>query len=120
MNGAGHVVRFSRAVELRNDDRRAGRKSDKEADQQVDERAGRSSDRRKSFLADELADNDGVRRVIKLLKERAQHNREKEQQQLFPNHAVGNSVWRKMSVFTHMFLIHTSSLRTGGPLNLLT
>ena len=120
VNGAGHIVRFSRTVELRNDDRRAGRKSDKEADQQVDERAGRSADRCQGFLADELADNDGVRRVIKLLKERAQHNREKEQQQLFPNHTVGNSVRRKMSVFTHMFLIHTSSLRTGGSLNLLT
>ena len=101
---AGHVVRPARAEKLRNNDRRAGRQADEKADQQIDQRARRAADRRQRLFADKLADDNGVRRVIELLEKRAQHNREKEQQELFPDNALSHGVLQVL-----LFLGHTHS-----------
>ena len=101
---AGHVVRPARTEKLRNNDRRAGRQADEKADQQIDQRARRAADRRQRLLADKLADDNGVRRVIELLEKCAQHNREKEQQELFPDNAFSHGVLQVL-----LFLGHTHS-----------
>ena len=86
-----------------NDDRRAGRQADEETDQQVNQCARRAANRRKRLFADEFADNNGIRRIIELLEKCAEHNGKKEQQQLFPDHALRDGVLHNSLFSCHMF-----------------
>lgn len=63
-----------------------------QVDEEVDERARSAAHGGQRLRANELPHDDGVRRVVKLLKKRTEQNREKEIQQLLPDHALGDLV----------------------------
>ena len=81
-----------RTVRLRDDHCRAGGKPHEQVDEEVDERARSAAHGGQRLRANELPHDDGVRRVVKLLKKRTEQNREKEIQQLLPDHALGDLV----------------------------
>ena len=90
---------------LGDDHRCTGRKSDKKTDNQVDDLAGGAAHRRQCFGTDKSSHDNRICRVVDLLKKGAQHNRKKENQQLFPNHAADDLV-----LFTlHIFHLDSSS-----------
>ena len=91
-----------RAAVLRKNDRRARGHAHKKAEQQVHKRTGRTHSRQR-HRARVTPDNDRVHGIIHLLEKRTQQNREKENQQLFPDDALSNSV--RLSVF----LIHAAA-----------
>ena len=76
------------AESARYDDTGTGSQSDEKRDQQIDDRSGGSSHRAERLLADEIADNHGIHGVVQLLKDGSRHDRQKEHQKLFPDHAM--------------------------------
>ncbi len=63
------------SVKLSDNDRRAGRKAGKEADNQIDDLCGRASHACQRLFADEMSDDDCVYRIIELLKKCSENNR---------------------------------------------
>ena len=92
MHGVAHVLLPPCAVELGDQHRRAGGQSHEEAHQQVDQHAGGAAHGSQGFLAHILAHDHGVGGVVQLLEERAQQDGEEENQQLPPDHALGDAV----------------------------
>ena len=79
MNCLANPILILRAIKLGNYDGRAGRKSDKEADQQVDQHSGTSAYRRQGLLPYKPSNNNCIYRIIELLKKRAKQNRKEKQ-----------------------------------------
>ena len=67
MNRLAHVLVPMSAVELGNNDRRAGGQAHKEAHQQIDQVARRAAYRRERFLAHKPTHDHRVGRVVQLL-----------------------------------------------------
>jgi len=91
MDGLLHPFRLVRAVVLGDNDRRAGGKSDEEADDQIDQNDVRSADGRERGLADIAAEDYGVHRRIQLLQKRAQHDGQEKTQHVF-EHRAGRKI----------------------------
>ncbi len=91
MGGFAHFFKLTAAKILSNHHRGAGGHAHKQTHQKIDEHAGGSAHGGQSLFAHEIAHNHSVRRIVELLKKRSQQNREKERQQLLPDHAFCNA-----------------------------
>ncbi len=88
MDGIAYLLVVAAAVMLGNNDRCARRKPDKKAHQQVDDGGSGTAYGSQRLLADKIADDDRVCGIIELLKKCPEQDREKEDEQLFPDHAL--------------------------------
>ena len=79
-------------VILGDNDRRAGGKAHEKAGEQVQNGAGGAAHGGQGLFAHKLAHHHGVHRVVQLLEECPQHNGEKEDEELFPDDALRDSV----------------------------
>lgn len=77
------------AKKLRDDNARPGAKAGEQPDHQVDD-GGAGAHRRQGVGADVVAHHDRIHRVVKLLEQVAQQQRQREQQQLLPDDALGH------------------------------
>ena len=109
MHRAAYVV-FIPGAEILGDNHRGARgQAHKEAHDQVNQIARSAAHCGQRLFAHIIAHHDGVHRVIELLEKGAQQNRKEKQQQLLPNHALGDPV------FLHpgRFLFHLRHTRNS-------
>ena len=92
MQGTVQLRSVLRTIKLGNNNRSTGSQSDEESHDQTDNLCGGTTDSGKSFFADKTPDNDRICRVVQLLKKCSQNNGKKEQQKLFPDHALGDLI----------------------------
>ena len=84
-----HSLGVMRAPALGNDNARAAAQADKQPHQQIDKGA-RGPHRRQRVCAHKVADDQRIRRVVQLLEQRAEPDRQKEEQQLLGDAAGQN------------------------------
>ena len=96
-----HVVGAPAAIELGDDDGRAGSEGNEKADQQIDDLRRAPAHRRQSHRADESAQDQSVHGVIKLLNTGSRGNRQKKDKQSLPHRALGQMILGKL--FGHCF-----------------
>ena len=84
-----HSLGVMRAPALGNDNARAAAQADKQPHQQIDEGA-RGPHRRQRVCAHKVANDQRIRRVVQLLEQRAEPDRQKEEQQLLGDAAGQN------------------------------
>ena len=89
MHGVRHPLPVLCSIKLGENHRRAGADADEEAIDHVHQRPG-GSHRRQGLSAHQAAHDDGVHGVVHLLEKSAQQDREKEDQQLLPDDALGD------------------------------
>lgn len=77
---------------LRDDDARARRERDKGVDEQIRDAARRAADRGERGLAERAADDDGVGGIVELLEQRAEHDRQREEQHPLPDAALRDGI----------------------------
>ena len=87
-----HALRVPRAEVLRDDDARAGRECNESIDEQVGDTGRRAADRGERGLAERAADDDGVGGVVELLEQRAEHDRQREEQHPLPDAALRDGI----------------------------
>ena len=91
-DAATHALRVPRAEVLRDDDARAGRECNESVDEQVGDTGRRAADRGERGLAERAADDDSVGGVVELLEQRAEHDRQREEQHPLPDAALRDGI----------------------------